>query len=79
MTFLIGDFKNITRDSMLLGALLAPIALALFVKISVPFISDFVFEMFSINILDHYTFIMSFLIILSHFMLATPVGCVTAM
>jgi len=74
ITFLIGDIKNITRDSMLLGTMLAPIALALFIKLSISYFSEVFNEMFPLTIEHHYTFIMSFVILLSPFMLGIMAG-----
>ena len=74
ITFLIGDIKNITRDSMLLGTMLAPIALALFIKLSISYFSEVFNEMFPFTIEHHYTFIMSFVILLSPFMLGIMAG-----
>ncbi len=74
ITFLIGDIKNITRDSMLLGAMLAPIALALFVKLSISYFSEVFNEIFPFSIEHYYTFIMSFVILLSPFMLGIMAG-----
>ncbi|WP_440896679.1 hypothetical protein ACS127_01315 [Amphibacillus sp. Q70] len=74
ITFLIGDFKNITRDAMLFGAMLAPIALAIFVKLSIAYFSEDLNAMFSFSIEDHYPFIMSFVILLPPFMLGVMAG-----
>ncbi|MFH0348566.1 ABC transporter permease [Bacillus sp. SW14] len=74
ITFLIGDIKNITRDSMLLGSMLAPIALALFVKLSTSYFSEFFNGISPFSIEHHYTFIMSFVILLSPFMLGVMAG-----
>ncbi|WP_406621559.1 ABC transporter permease [Bacillus atrophaeus] len=74
ITFLIGDIKNITRDSMLLGAMLAPIVLALFIKLSISYFSEFSTGMFPFYIEHHYPFIMSFVILLSPFMLGVMAG-----
>lgn len=69
-----GDFKNITRDSMLLVSIFAPILLAVSVKLSFPFIEDMIFNVFSINLVEYYEVIMSFIILLSPFMLGVMVG-----
>lgn len=74
ITFLIGDMKSITRDAMLIGAMLAPIALALFVKLTIFYFSEVLNEMFSFSIEHHYTLIMSFVILLSPFMLGVMAG-----
>lgn len=68
------DFKNITRDAMLFGAMLAPIALALFVKLSISYFSEDLNAMFSFSIEQHYPFIMSFVILLPPFMLGVMAG-----
>ncbi|MDM5187025.1 hypothetical protein QUF99_06615 [Bacillus sp. DX4.1] len=70
----LGDLKNITRDAMLIVAIFAPIALALFVKFTFPFITQTAYEMFSLNLIEHYEFIMSFLILLSPFMVGVMAG-----
>lgn len=70
----LGDVKNITRDSMLLMGIFAPLLLAVFVRFVVPLAADEVLERFALDIREHYTFIMSFIIQLSPFMLGVMAG-----
>ncbi|PGD97830.1 hypothetical protein [Bacillus wiedmannii] len=70
----LGDLKNITRDAMLIVAIFAPIALAFFVKFTFPFVTKVAYEMFSLDLVEHYEFIMSFLILLSPFMVGVMAG-----
>lgn len=74
ITLAFGDFKNIIRDSMLLVSIFAPIILAVSVKLSFPFIVDTFFNVFSINLVEYSEVIMSFIILLSPFMLGVMVG-----
>lgn len=59
---------------MLLMAIFAPLLLALFVRFLMPFAADEVLERFTLDLREHYTFIMSFIIQLSPFMLGVMAG-----
>ncbi|MFD1412495.1 hypothetical protein [Oceanobacillus jeddahense] len=74
IAFFVGDIKNITRDSMLFGAMLAPVALALFVKYSISSFSEDLQAMYAFSIEQHFPFIMSFVILLPPFMLGVMAG-----
>ncbi|MCT1902947.1 hypothetical protein [Oceanobacillus sojae] len=74
IAFLVGDFKNITRDAMLFGDILAPVALALFVKYAIFYFSEDLHAMYAFSIEQHFPFIMSFVILLPPFMLGVMAG-----
>lgn len=59
---------------MLFGAMLAPVALALFVKYSISYFSEDLHAMYSFSMEQHYPFIMSFVILLPPFMLGVMAG-----
>ncbi|HBV97119.1 MAG: hypothetical protein JL50_21375 [Peptococcaceae bacterium BICA1-7] len=73
-TLLLGDIKNIYRDTLLLVTVLAPFILAVLMKYGVPRISSLLMQKTGFDLTPHYSFIMSYLIIFTPLMLGTLAG-----
>lgn len=55
---IIGDIKNITRDSLLIITILAPILLALFIKFFIPLVNSMLYERMGFKLSPYYNIIM---------------------
>ena len=67
-----GDFKNITRDSILLLVTFIPFFIGLLARFGMPFAREALLEYF--DLAEHYVFIMSFLILMTPMMYGTVMG-----
>ncbi|UMZ73043.1 hypothetical protein [Natranaerofaba carboxydovora] len=68
------DIKNITRDAILIMSILAPILFASAIRFVVPIIGELLREQYGFNLLEHYTFIIGFMIVLTPLMIGTLIG-----
>ena len=69
-----GDLKNISRDSMLLIALLVPFILAFLMRPILPFVREVLHRELSFELSEYYGLIMSFLILVTPMMIGMLSG-----
>ncbi|WP_422658830.1 hypothetical protein ACK8P5_24775 [Paenibacillus sp. EC2-1] len=70
------DVRQISRDPMLLSALLAPVLLILFLRLGIPMASNVVYERLGIELTLYYREIMSFFLLLTPLILGMLSGFV---
>lgn len=69
-----GDLKNIRRDPMLLSFLFIPLILLIVLRFGVPLATGFVQEQFQFDLVPHYVFIVSFIVLVNPLILGMLVG-----
>lgn len=76
LAILKGDLKNITRDTMLFFILVSPFFIGIAFKILIPWVTIMLKQNLDFNLVDHYHFIMAFIIMLIPLMLGMMIGFV---
>lgn len=76
IAFTRGDIKNIFRDGLLIASLLAPILLALFVRLAFPWLAELSYHHLQLELTVHYPFALSFLIMFTPMMVGAMTGLI---
>lgn len=70
----LGDFKNITRDPILLLLLLSPFLLIVSIQFGLPWVEELTLSQFSFDLSIHHLFIKSFILLLTPLVIGVIVG-----
>ena len=74
ITLAIGDLRNILRDYILLLSMCGPLLLALFVRFAVPWLAELLQIKFGFDLMVHYPFIVSFMLLLTPMLIGMLMG-----
>lgn len=74
LALLIGDFKNFGRDPILLITIFVPFLVAFLARFGLPALSHYLIMNWEVNIIEHYPFILSIIILLTPMMVGTLLG-----